>query len=189
VQPVDRFSLLMMQESIFPPEHDINDIHNLPLLLIDSESQQPEEYLALMSLGVDVRIVSIMNEIRNLSRKCLQPVIKDNATDEIHSDVNSILQRLLHLKFTPDEDGFSVCMSDACRYASAIFLFLPFGCHFPNPALVLNSLLHKLKAAVNVVVTSPGGDCHLVAWLPVIGGVISFNTAERDWFVAILSRR
>jgi hypothetical protein len=25
-----------------------------------------------------------------------------------------------------------------------------------------------------------------VAWLPVIGGVISFNTAERDWFVGYL---
>jgi hypothetical protein len=131
-------------------------------------------------------MVNLMNEIRKLSRNFLQPVVKDSTADEIHSDVNSILQRLLYLKSTPDENGVSVCMSEACRYASAIFLFLPFDCHFPNPALVLNSLLHKLKSAVNNVVTFPGVDCHLMVWLLVIGGVISLNTAERGWFVGYL---
>jgi hypothetical protein len=175
----------MMQESIFPPEYNINDTHDLRLLLVNSESQQPEEHLDLMSLGIDIRMVNLMNEIRNLSRKFLQPVIKDSATDEIHSDVNLILQRLFYLKFTPDENGLFVWISEACRYASAIFLFLPFDCHFPNPALILNSLLHKLKSAVNNVVTFPGGDCYLMVWLLVIGGVISL-TAERGWFIGYL---
>jgi hypothetical protein len=176
----------MIQESIFPPEHDINDTDNLPLLLIHCEPQQPGQYLDLMSLGIDARMVSLMNEIQNLSRKFLQPVIKDSTADEIHSDVNSMLQRLLYLRFTPDENDASVYMSDAFRYASTIFLFLPFDCHFPNPALVLNSLLHKLKAAANNVVTFPGVDCHFAIWLLVIGGVISLNTAERGWLIGYL---
>jgi hypothetical protein len=139
-----------------------------------------------MSLGIDIRMVNLMNEIRNFSRKFLQPVIKDSTADEIHSDVNSILQRLLYLKFAPDENGVSVWMSEACRYASAIFLFLPFDCHFPNPALVLNSLLHKLKSALNNMVTFQGVDCHLMVWLLVMGGAISLNTAERGWFIGFL---
>ena len=77
-------------------------------------------------------------------------------------------------------------MSDACRYASAIFIFLPFDCQFPNPASVLNFLVHKLKSAVNDVVTFPGVDCHLMVWLLVIGGVVSLNTAERGWFIGYL---
>jgi hypothetical protein len=64
-----------MQESIFPPEHDINDTENLPLLPIDFEPRQPGEYLDLMSLDIDARMVNLMNEIQNLPRKFLQPVI------------------------------------------------------------------------------------------------------------------
>ena len=70
-----------MQESIFPPEHDINDSDNVPLLLIHCEPPQLGQYLDLMSLGIHARMVSLMNEIRNLSIKLLQPVIKDNGAD------------------------------------------------------------------------------------------------------------
>jgi hypothetical protein len=167
----------MIQESIFHPEHDINDTDNLPLLLIHCELQQLGQYFDLMSLGIDARMASLMNEIRNLSRKFLQPVIKGSTADKIHSDVNSMLQRLLYLKFTPDENDASVYMSDAFRYASTIFLFLPFDCHFPNPTLVLNSLLNKLKAAAKQCGNIPRS------------GLSSHDLATGDWWGSISQYR
>lgn len=109
-----------------------------------------------------------------------------NTPDDFHWQFNALLQRLCYLKIRAPASSSTAKYTEACRNATALFLFLPFDNHYPDPTLVVNGMLHKLKFALKDLVPNVGSQSQLLLWLLSIGGVISLNLPERDWFVGNL---
>ncbi len=106
--------------------------------------------------------------------------------DDVHWQFNALLQILCHLKIKADADSQTAIITESCQHATAIFLFLAFDNHYPDPRLVINSFLHKLKVALKQIVPHFGTQSRLLLWLLSVGGVTSLNLPERDWFVGHL---
>ena len=105
----------------------------------------------------------------------------------IHAKVCSILGRLLQAKPDQDPESYDARITKCCCLAASIFLFLPFENHFPDPTLLLNSLVHRLQTALSSIVPSSLDGNKLLAWLLSVGGVAASNLpTERDWFVSHL---
>ncbi|KAH8597086.1 fungal-specific transcription factor domain-containing protein [Bisporella sp. PMI_857] len=102
----------------------------------------------------------------------------------IHSKNSWLAQRLLH---KPSPGTIIEPMAACCRYAACMFLFFLFEHHYPDPTLVLNSLLHKLKSSLDEILPCSGKEHTLVLWLLTVAGVTAEKLpAERDWAVGYL---
>lgn len=108
------------------------------------------------------------------------------STDDYHWQFNSMMQWISHLKVQAPADSPTGLFTEACRHGTALYLFIPFEHHFPDPTLVLNALLHKLKFALKSLVPNLGPESSLLVWLLAVAGVTSLNTPEHDWFVGHL---
>jgi hypothetical protein len=173
-------------------------------LVITTESQFPIETPAALSVPntlcppnpnlldlsayiTDKTTLDILIEIRSFCF-AFDEYVRDETTSVvgnigIHPGIGVLLQKLL-----PKHQQSSLSpLSQASRYAAAIYLFLLFDNHFPDPTLLLNSLLHKLKSALDSILPCAGEVCYLVWWLLSVGGVVAAKLpAERDWFVSNL---
>lgn len=56
---------------------------------------------------------------------------------------------------------------------------------FPDPTLLLNTFLYKLKAALNNLVPYSSPESPIIFWLLAMGAAIS-NSLERSWFIGHL---
>lgn len=131
-------------------------------------------------------------EIRNLSHffpTHLDDISSPNLEDlDIHSAVCLILQRLLQTKPDTESGHHTAGVTECCRFAAAIFLFLPFENHYPDPTRLVNSLVHKLQNALASIAPSSLHANKLLVWLFSVGGVAALNLpTERDWFVSHLT--
>jgi hypothetical protein len=155
-------------------------------------SSQVSELLDFEEYGVPKEVSDILMEIRHLSR-CF-PTQSDGGSSPVveglyvHAEVCSLHGRLLQAKPSHDTDSQAGCITECCRLAASIFLFFPFENHYPDPTLLLNSLIHKLQTALSRIVPYSLGRNKLLAWLLSVGGVAASNLpAERDWFISHLA--
>jgi hypothetical protein len=188
----DRFSLLLTLEPQFPRE-ELTDVREPPQWLIEiSESSRASGLLFFEEYGVCKKISDILLEIRYLSR--FFPVQPEDISCpgfdhlDLHSKICLILQRLLQTETDAEAGSQAACITECCRFAAAIFLFLPFDNHYPDPTLLNNSLVHKLQIALGKITPCSSNRNKLLVWLFSVGGVAALNLpAERDWFVGHLA--
>ena len=180
--------MVMTSESQFPPEDGDEPPDQLRLLTDAPPLSETSNHLDFNAFGVEKTVSNLMIEIRYLclvfSRKTLQRNDAVSSVD-VHSIVNSIGQRLLHIQplASMDPGSSSARITESCKFAALLFLFLPFDNHWPDPTLVINSFLHKLKSALCSLVPGCGIENQLHVWLLAVGGAVAVTLPEREWFV------
>ncbi|KAG4438994.1 hypothetical protein IFR05_005510 [Cadophora sp. M221] len=176
-------TLNAMYDCIFPADETVEHSIHLEYLLRDVES----DHMALSSQYLDIDVLGLENGISDIIVEARYFFEKFNTSrfDNVCWDVNSILHRLLQYKIS-SEDLYTASLNEACRYAVCIFLFLPFDNQFPDPTLVLNTFVYKLKAALNRIAFSSASNGSLLFWLLSVGTAISIDSLERDWFIGHL---
>lgn len=110
----------------------------------------------------------------------------DSSDFAIHDRICSIHCRIMQIPSGLPAGSREFNITESCRWATAIFLYFPFDDHFPDPTLMINSLLHELKAALMPVVPCFPEENLLMLWILAVGGVAAFNLPERTWFVSNL---
>jgi hypothetical protein len=183
--------MCITSEPLFPLEDDDLSLDlsqscvDVPLL------PESANQLDFEAFGVEKTVSDLMGNVRHLCRvfsyKAIQVIHRKDAVrgGDVHSMVNLIAQRLLHIKplASVDPGSSGARITDACRFASLLFLFLPFDNHWPDPTFVTNSFLRGLKAALSSLVPSSGIENQLQIWLLAVGGVAELNPPEREWFI------
>ena len=185
----------------------INELDLIPLDLgtTSPQSQYPStglshEGLNFTDLGVDRATTDVMLEVEDLSRRYTPPDSYSSAEEAttVLSQFCSVLQRLLS-KLAPasyNDKSWEFRISESCRYAAALHVFTPLSGFYPDPTLMINALVHKLKASL-IWLLSPTKEerNQLLLWLLAIGGISAVKTGEgstsikmpeRRWFVAHL---
>jgi len=76
-------------------------------------------------------------------------------------------------------------VSESCRLAMVVLLFLPYKNEYPSPKLMINVQLYKFKMALEMMFTLAPPDHALLPWLLSVGGVCA-SDPERKWFVGHL---
>lgn len=173
-------------------------VNNAPQYQIEASGLQPalfhapeanrKHLLDFDACGVEPSLVYILLEIRSFSAKFNNKLKYNTAGDALSVLVQicSFLHRLLHplgeirSKLEPDY------ISESCRFAAALYIFIPLRSHFPDPTLMINSLIHKLKNSLSMLVTSITMEKQLLIWLLYVGGVLAAGIPEREWFVGYL---
>lgn len=136
---------------------DLNlDIHN-PQWLIDAKEQyQDVLHLEFKSLDLDPRIAMVLSDVQVLSQRYTLPPTYSSLLEA--ALVLTHLCRQLHHSLSqplinPSSPLVSV-VSEACRHAIAIHVFSPWRGRHPDPTLVVNKLLHNLKASLQQLLIS-----------------------------------
>jgi hypothetical protein len=147
----------------------------------------PQKYATKPDL--DLQVVSITPAVRNMLLELKRFTAGLNSygvyktADEalgVLSRTCCILQRLLSSS-NDRHDHFS----ESCRLASALFIFIPLRGHFPDPAMLVNSLLLQLKVSLSCLDHSIM-DLTLLFWIFVVGGIQAVDTIERRWFMGYI---
>lgn len=174
-----RLSLMTTQESQFPPEAEEEYVE--PWIEI---TEFPGSQLDLYSFGLEIGAANLMQEVRKFVYthfRSLGPRVTD-----VYTDSSNILQRVLHFQIISEPQSQSAHLSEACRYACGLILFLVFQNHIIDETLLMNDFLHKLKSALNKLVPFSGPQNKLILWLLAIGGVQALKLPEKAWFVGHL---
>jgi hypothetical protein len=136
---------------------DLNlDIHN-PQWLIDTKEQyQDVLHLEFKSLDLDPRIAMVLSDVQVLSQRYTLPPTYSSLLEA--ALVLTHLCRQLHHSLSqplinPSSPLVSV-VSEACQHAIAIHVFSPWQGQHLDPTLVVNKLLHNLKASLQQLLIS-----------------------------------
>jgi hypothetical protein len=182
-----RFTFIIMTEQQFPvvgedySDHQSRDLE-AHIYHVSPDMIRFEDFMD------DEASLRILREARIFCHK-LSMAAKDNSLsmpgeEGIHSRNGWLLQRLL-TKAPPGT--FRPPLTDCCRFATEIFLFFGFENHFPDPTLVINTLLHKLKDSLGSVIPCSEKENVIVLWLLAVGAAAAAKLpAERDWFVSYM---
>jgi hypothetical protein len=65
-------------------------------------------------------------------------------------------------------------------------VFTPMSGYFPDPTLMLHTLVRDLKASLTYMIRSVGTQSPLLLWLLSVGGITAHSMPERFWFVGHL---
>jgi hypothetical protein len=187
-----RFSLLLTFEPQLPLEDPVETEETPHWLQEISLSSRTLNLLEFKMYGVHEDVSRMLLKIRYLSRYfptqldgTSRPILEDL---DIHSEVCSLLGRLLQRTKDANPESHAARITTCCRLAASIFLFFPFENHYPDPTLLLHSLLHKLQSVLGSIVSWSLDGHRLLAWLLSVGGVAAVNLpTERDWFVSHLA--
>jgi hypothetical protein len=192
-----RFSICLTSECQLPFGEQIVELHGTPQWLDEISAFSRASNLREFGVyGVRKDVSDILMEIGYLSRyfssqsngKGVSWSSANSSGKSIHCITASILGRLLQLNLDQDLEGLSTPIDNCCRWAASIFIFLPFDNHFPDPTLVLNSLVHRLQTSLNYIAPRTLEGTKLLAWILSVGGIASANLpTERDWFVSQLA--
>ena len=172
---LDSISMTVMTEPQFQPEniepqpsHDKSDPSSDPRLFQFERA------------GVSKAHAKIMREIRYMTYE----VALHWPSNSAPTYCSDVLVRLLGLPPPVEEGPLVASVSECCRIATTVLLFLPFINDYPNPTLMINVQLHKLKAALeNLLLFAPLNS--LLPWLLGVGGIYAAEP-ERSWFVGQL---
>jgi len=195
-----------MDESSFVPL-DFGD-STAPLSPFESKTFEPDNHVNPTALSLDGATASLLREIQSVSQSYTATATYDSPQEAICvlSHLCSIIERLLVLTRTPpatpeglEKQSFPAALvphlAQSCRFAAAIHVLTPLSGYFPNPFLIITSLIRDLKRALTPVlaeglsVPEPQQEAQyteLLVWLLAVGGVSAHSMPERGWFVAHL---
>ena len=182
----------------------VNELQLIPVDLGDADEQQwphsfsPHERIDFAELGVDRATTDVMLEVEDLSRHYTATENHTSAEEAVCvlSHFCSVLQRLLQLAPASGNRRLEFYISDSCRYAAALHVFTPLSGFYPDPTMMINTLVHKLKAALTWILPPLGERRNeLSLWLLAIGGIsavkmeergMSYKMPEHQWFLGHL---
>lgn len=97
-----------------------------------------------------------------------------------------IIQHLLALdQFSVDRYPTALLIS-SCRIGFCLHVLTPASAYFPQPTLVLQSLIASLKSKLAPLVRTRGKHDMTLMWLLAVGGITSHSMTEHGWFVRYL---
>lgn len=182
-----RFTFIIMTEAQFP----VVEEDHLDERYRDIEAQMysaSPDMIRFEDFIDDEASLRLLRQARIFCQR-ISMAAKDNSLpmpgeEGLHSKNGWLLQRL-NTKAPP---GISrPALTECCRFATEIFLFFGFENHFPDPTLVINTLLHRLKESLNNVLPCSEKENVIVIWLLAVGAAAAANLpAERDWFVGYM---
>lgn len=139
----------------------------------------------LVEFGVDVVTSNMLHEVQRLSK--LYTATLDYGTPQeavkALSYLCSILERLMLLSKTPSDDSPIPGLSQSCRTAGCLHVLTPLSGYFPNPTLMLHTLVRDLKTSLIYMLRAIGTKSYLLLWLLAVGGLTAHSMPERSWFV------
>jgi hypothetical protein len=163
---------------------DPNDTSETPHWLHDARAAYSHtSHLDLEDLGVNDTVASIIFDVKYFSQRFI-PHTDYVSADECLSALTFVcntLQHVLSMPFLPSTSGTAESISEACRIAVALHVMTPWRGLRPDPILVINDLLHRLKACLGTIIASSRSN-ELLLWLLFTGGVSALGTPERAWF-------
>lgn len=137
---------------------------------------------------MDVVTANILHEVQRLSRNYTATVnygSPEEATTVL-SYLCSIVERLLQMSRFPTQGSPTPGLSQSCRLAGCLHIFTPLSGYFPDPTLMLHTLVRDLKASLTHMIRAVGTRSHLLLWLLSVGGITAHSMPERSWFVGHL---
>lgn len=162
---------------------EIDWLHNIDTAtLLTHDGGQAD----LTQFGVDVVTANILHEVQRLSilyTASLQYRTPQEAITVL-SYLCSILERLLQMSKSPSDDSPTPGLSQSCRIAGCLHVFTPMSGYFPNPTLMLHTLVRDLKASLTYMIRAVGTRSTLLLWLLSVGGITAHSMPERAWFVS-----
>jgi len=142
----------------------------------------------LKEFGVDVVTANVLHETQRLSR--LYTATVDYGSPEealtVLTHLCAIIERLLQMSKAPTDDSPIPGLSQSCRLAGCLHVLTPLSGYFPNPTLMLHTLVRDLKASLTYMIAEVGTESHLLLWLLAVGGITAHSMPERAWFVGHL---
>ncbi|KAK6441433.1 hypothetical protein LTR95_002336 [Oleoguttula sp. CCFEE 5521] len=169
------------------------DLHNPPRWFHEREAQplltHSGNFVDLLDFGVDVPTANLLREIQRLTKlytTALDGESAEQATN-ILSHLCSVIDSLFQLSREQTMDAVIPGLSQSCRLAGCLHILTPMSGYFPNPTLMLHTLVRDLKSALTQVLSSLAGrSTHLLLWLLAVGGITAHSMPERSWFVGHL---
>lgn len=142
----------------------------------------------LRVFGVDIVTANLLHEVQRLSRVYVHTVDNSSAQQAVLAltYLCSILEQLLEMSRSPSNDSPVPGLSQSCRLAGCLHVFNPVSGCFPNPTLMLHTLVRELKTSLTHMIRAVGTGNHLLLWLLAVGGITAHSMPERNWFVGHL---
>lgn len=168
------------QYTIEPPKYQ----SALPSLMYTDST----DLLDFEAHGVVSTVSCTLLELRNLSAQFNMSLEFETPKDALSVLIKIcfLLQSLLSSPLDTQSDSGMDCLSNSCRLAAALFVFLPLRCHFPDPTLMINGLIHQLRTSISSVISSDTVERTLLLWLLSVGAVLAAGMPERVWFIGHL---
>ncbi|EMC98247.1 hypothetical protein BAUCODRAFT_23055 [Baudoinia panamericana UAMH 10762] len=116
----------------------------------------------LLEFGVDVTTANILHEVQRVSR--------------LYTSTGPIW--LLQMSHTAASDSPIPGLSQSCRLAGCLHVFTPMSGYFPNPTLMLHTIVRDLKASLTHLIRALGTRSHLLLWLLAVGGITAHYRAR-----------
>ena len=127
----------------------------------------------------------ILQEANHMSQMFTTNIISPSTEEglSVLDHLSSLIQALFQLAPKPEADSVTARMLVSCRYAATLHVFFPLCGYYPDPRLMVNSIVHNLKASLDFYVVFLALHADLVLWMFFVGGVSACNMPERNWFV------
>ncbi|KAK3115752.1 hypothetical protein LTR53_004572 [Teratosphaeriaceae sp. CCFEE 6253] len=166
-------------------DRDIDWLHNPATATLLTHDGSEKD---LIEFGVDVPTANILHEVQRLSRNYTATVNYGTPEEAnlILSYLCSVLERLLQMSRSPANDSPISGLSQSCRLAGCLHVFTPMSGYFPDPTLMLHTLVRDLKSSLTHMIRAVGTRSELLLWLLSVGGITAHSMPERSWFVGHL---
>ena len=168
-----------------------NQSHSLPIAY-DPENRFhrfPEDF-ALNHLDSDLynadEARNMVIEEANHMTQMFTITVNSSSTEEglsVLDHLSSLIQALFQLAPKIDGEPANVSLLESCRYAAALHVFFPLCGYYPDPTLMVNTMVHDLKASLDIYAIFLALHTDLVLWMFFVGGVSACAMPERNWFV------
>jgi hypothetical protein len=160
-----RTTMAVMTEPQFPPEPG-----ELSQMLSQPSARAPSPCITdFESLGVSPPFAIMVRGIQLAIRRVDIAINSESP----YFCSGQLTHQLLYLPSPSDEGPLTRSISEACRWSCALAAFLPFVKAYPNPSLLINSVLHKLKASLADMLEVAPPDHALLPWLFSVGGLVA----------------
>lgn len=142
----------------------------------------------LLDLGVDVGTANMLHRVQRLSITYANSV-KSGTPEQAFGVLSSLcaaIERLMRTSRVPSDDSPVPGLSQSCRLAGCLHLFAPQCGYFPDPTLMLHTLVYEIKVSLGHMIRAIGSRSILLLWLLAVGGITAHSMPERSWFVGHL---
>jgi hypothetical protein len=158
-------------------------------ILLLEEQRQNREHSVFEQYGVDKYVVDVLSQANQLSMRFSTNFYSNSSEEglEVLRQLSSLLQRFLQLAPNVNGDPDTSALSESCRYAGALHVLFPLMAHYPDPTLMKNALVHKLKDFLAYLIPSYYVASPVLLWCLAVGGVSALQMPERNFFVGHLA--
>lgn len=168
-----------------------NQSHSLPIAY-DSDDRLhlfPDD-IALSNIGSSLSSADevrdmILQEANHMSQM-FTVTVQSSSTEEglsVLDHLSSLIQALIQLAPKHEVDPITARLLESCRYAAALHVFFPLCGYYPDPTLMVHTMVYDLKASLDFYAVFLTLHTDLVLWMFFVGGVSACNMTERNWFV------